>query len=169
MRAPAVVAVAVLVGLVAGCATSTDPSTASTPAPSATPAVTGAPALEAVEDQVQDSPVLDVQPWELTAQDALDTAAAAVGVYLNPTSPTWWADLSGFLSPQALSVYETVDPAVVPAGEVTGAPVVTQEYDGVLATVRVPTSIGDLDVLLTRATTQTGGWDVEQIVPVDAP
>lgn len=169
MRAPAAATVAILVGLLGGCATSADPSQAPTPATTATAAATEVPTPAVVEDQVQDSPVLDVQPWEQTAQDALDTAAAAVGVYLNPTSPTWWADLSGFLSPQALSVYQSVDPAVVPTGDVTGAPVVTQEHDGVLATVRVPTSIGDLDVLLTRATTQTGGWDVEQIVPVDTP
>jgi hypothetical protein len=167
MRTPAAsAAVAILVGLVSGCTTSAAPSPAAAPTPT-TAATDAQPPV--VEDQVQDYPELDAQPWEETSQDALDTAAAAVRVYLNPASPTWMTDLSAFLSPSALSVYGTVDPAVVPTGEVTGTPTVTQEQAGVLVTVRVPTSIGDLDVLMTRGTVESGGWDVEEITPVDSP
>lgn len=166
MRLAAVAGAVGLVGVLAGCATTdAPPVTAST-----TPAVTAPASVDgpSVEDQVQDSPALDVQPWEQTAQDALDTAVDVVSIYLDPASPTWWPDLAGYLSPQAMTVYETVDPVVVPAGQVTGEPTVTAEHDGTLVTVRVPTTIGDLDVLLTRGTTPDGGWEVEQIVPVSA-
>ncbi|MCL3863023.1 hypothetical protein [Actinotalea sp. K2] len=122
---------------------------------------------DAIEEVLEEYPELDVQPWAVAGGDALDTAAAVVAVYLDPASATWWADLSALLSPQAVTVYSLVDPAVIPAGQVTGDPVVLQTAgDGMLATVRVPTSIGDLDVLLTRATAQAGGgWEAEQINP----
>jgi hypothetical protein len=166
MRLAAVAGAAILIGVLAGCATTAPPQAGTaSPTPVTTPASVDG---QSVEDQVQDSPALDVQPWEQTAQDALDTAVDVVSIYLNPASPTWWSDLAGHLSPQALTVYEAVDPVVVPAGQVTGEPTVTSEHDGTLVTVRVPTSVGDLDVLLTRGTTQDGGWEVEQIVPVSA-
>lgn len=163
-------AVAVVLGvMLSSCATTPEPGPAGTSASTPPVAAPASPSNQGVEDQVQDPPDLDVQPWEQTGQDALETAVDVVSIYLNPASPTWWTDLAGHLSPQALTVYEAVDPVVVPAGQVTGEPAVISEHEGSLVTVRVPTSIGDLDVLLTRATTQDGGWDVEQIVPVDAP
>ena len=171
-----------LAAALSGCATAqepaapappgTDPTATTAPTPETMPTAVPAesPAVSDDEHEVEEYPELDVQPWEETAGDALATAASAVAVYLDPASLTWWTDLTALLSPDAERVYATVDPTVIPAGEVIGDPVTVQtDAGGLLATVRVPTSVGDIDVLLTRATADVGGWEVEQINPAPAP
>ena len=110
----------------------------------------------------------DVAPtWDASARSAAVTSAQAVVAAfarhdLDPTS--WWAGLSPLLSAQAQLDYSGVDPASVPAHEVTGVGQIVEATSAAVARVTVPTDAGTYTVILSR-TGEARPWLAEQIRP----
>jgi len=100
-------------------------------------------------------------------RDAQAAAAAAMQAFARHDLPTplWWAVLAPLLSPAAVQAYQGVDPAKVPAHQVTGGAYPTGDTGTpYLARVAVPTDAGDYVVLLSRAG-QGQRWLVERLTP----
>ncbi len=100
-------------------------------------------------------------------QDAQAAAAAAMQAFARHDLPTpsWWAGLAPLLSPTAVQAYQGVDPASVPAHQVTGVAYLTGDAGTpYLARVAVPSDAGDYVVLLSRAG-QGQRWLVERLTP----
>lgn len=76
----------------------------------------------------------------------------------------WWDPVRSFMTAQAATDYEGIDPAQVPFSRVTGSPAViaTDAPTALLTAVLVPTDAGDYIVELT-STEQ--GLKVSRVVP----
>jgi hypothetical protein len=102
-------------------------------------------------------------------ESAIAQATAAVTAFARPDldPEAWWDGLAPLLSPAALEAYAGTDPAEVPASAVTGAAWSGESPSSYLATVFVPTDVGEYAVLLVR---EGGGtpWLVERISQVQA-
>lgn len=154
----------------AGTAVITPPSSgsvpaSSTPSSSSTPSAMPTPAID-YDTGARITP--DVAPtWDASARSAAVTSAQAVMSAftrhdLDPTS--WWAGLSPLLSAQAQLDYSGVDPAAVPAHEVTGVGQIVEDTSAAVARVTVPTDAGTYTVILSR-TGEARPWLAEQIRP----
>ncbi|WP_380169777.1 hypothetical protein [Jannaschia sp. R86511] len=75
----------------------------------------------------------------------------------------WWAGLAGFLSPDATTIYDNVDPANVPTDPPTGPGELDPASTQFLATVTVPTDAGPWTVTLLRL--DTDRWLVDRATP----
>lgn len=84
-------------------------------------------------------------------QKAMDTATDSLRAYYaaDKDPDEWFEDLRPFLSREAQTAYETVDPANIPPHEVTGDPSVVRHSGGGAITIAVPTTDGDVHVDLT--------------------
>ncbi len=166
------VAAAALTGCssAAGTAVITPPSSGSVPASpaSSSSAAPSAMPTAAIDYDTGARITLDVAPtWDASGRSAAVTSAQAVVAAftrhdLDPTS--WWAGLSPLLSAQAQLDYSGVNPASVPAHEVTGVGQIIDDSSAAVARVTVPTDAGTYTVILSR----TGGtrpWLAEQIQP----
>ena len=149
-----------------------DPPPATAPAPAVDGSALGPEALPHDEDLVEEDhdhlPELPASPtWDQGSRDAaVSTATAAMTAFARPdlSAQTWWAQLSPLLSGEAATAYQGVDPANIPAEEVTEPARLEQETSAYLATVTVPTDVGDYTVLLARSG-QGQPWLVERLVP----
>ena len=86
------------------------------------------------------------------AAEAGDRAVAFLRAFARPDLPAedWHAGLTGFMTPEAAELFAYVDPANVPATQVTGTPAVSPGGSVYLAVVQVPTDAGTYRVTLTR-------------------
>lgn len=147
--------------LTAGCADDRPPAgTGSTPAPPAVASPTGPNDAEAALP-----PALPV-PTDDAAAAAMNVATAAMGAFARPgvDAGTWFAELAPLLTPAAQAAYTGTDPSRVPAAAVTGPPRAGDSPSAYLATVTVPTDVGDYTVLLVREGAGTP-WLVERLTP----
>lgn len=77
---------------------------------------------------------------------------------------SWWAALEPLLSSEAQADYVYVEPASIPAREVTAEPSAREDTSAYIARVTVPTDIGDYTVLLSRQDANAP-WLAERITP----
>lgn len=79
----------------------------------------------------------------------------------------WWAALSPYLDPVALSDYAYTDPRLVPPTQVTGDGVVSAAPSSTQITVLVPTDAGQYRVELFRQASEAGAgpWLVNSMTP----
>ncbi|MDA8438489.1 MAG: hypothetical protein M0Z51_06465 [Propionibacterium sp.] len=137
----------------------------SAPSASSTPSAMPTPAID-YDTGARTTP--DVAPtWDASARSTAATSAQAVVAAfarhdLDPTS--WWAGLSPLLSARAQLDYSGVDPAAVPAHEVTGVGQIIDDSSAAVAKVTVPTDAGTYTVILSR-TGEASPWLAEQIQP----
>ena len=113
-------------------------------------------------------------PGELTADDASAEAAraaatAGMAAFARPDLPydQWWAGLEPLLSSQAAQAYRPVDPAQIPATEVTGEANLPAWDTPRVARVGVPTDAGVYLVIVSRSEADPS-WRVERLSPPEA-
>lgn len=102
------------------------------------------------------------------------TAAAAAGeavmrAFARPDldHDSWWAQVEPLLSSEAQMDYAYVDPANIPASQVTADPLLVEDSSPYIAHVQVPTDVGTYTVLLSRKDADTA-WLAERITPPEA-
>lgn len=142
----------------------------SPPAPATSAAVPAPPGAE--PDGTTVAPAATAaprnKPEAATFKAAASTATAFMKAFARPggavDEAAWWNAVRSFMTDQAATDYEGVDPAQVPFSRVTGAPAVipTDAPAALLTAVRVPTDAGDYVVELT-STEQ--GLKVSRVVP----
>jgi hypothetical protein len=157
----------VLTGCASGAAP-VEPTLAPTPSSSAftLPTTTAGDHGSDEEDQPTQVPL---PVWdEVSRQDALRTAEAALSAFARPdlAQADWWEGFALFLSPTAAAGYVATDPANIPVSAVSGPGRLLEEASPFLARVQFDTDAGAHVVLLSR-TDQSSPWVVEQISPVD--
>lgn len=183
--AAALVAAALMLG---GCGSSATPSGAGpaepVPSPASsttttdTPAVDSSPAASAdpgaaglVDDDTGEVITPRAVPEWDSASRAAATAAAedVMRAFARPDldAGSWWGQLEPLLSSEAQINYAYVDPANIPAREVTADPSVTEDSSAYVARVQVPTDVGDYTVLLSRRDANAP-WLAERITPPEA-
>ncbi len=138
--------------------------------PSTTPSAAPAPSGLVDEDTGEVITPRAVPQWDTQSR----AAAAAAGeevmrAFARPDldHESWWAALEPLLSSEAQVDYAYVEPANIPAREVTAEPSVREDTSAYIAHVTVPTDIGEYTVLLSR---QDGNapWLAERITPPEA-
>lgn len=148
------------------------PSTAPQPPAdaSATPSAAAAPSGLVDEDTGEVITPQAVPQWDTESR----AAAAAAGeevmrAFARPDldHESWWAALEPLLSSEAQADYAYVEPANIPAREVTAEPSVREDPSAYIVHVTVPTDIGDYTVLLTRQDANAP-WLAERITPPEA-
>ena len=106
--------------------------------------------------------------WDQASKDAaVDTAQKAMTDFARPTvaEKQWANDLARWLTPQATADYSAVDPANVPATQVTGPATLTvDETNGYGVMAAVPTDAGTYTVQLLR-TGPESPWKVNRLTP----
>ena len=172
-RAAVLAACAALVLAPTACAAD-DPSPVRTQAdPFATSSVEedGHAHLEEGLEPLPPSPTWDAA----AAADSARVAASAMNAFARPDldAATWWQQLRPWLTEAAASAYQDTDPVNVPARAVVGEPVPGNAGTAAgadspyLATVAVPTDVGDYTVLLSRAG-DGATWLVERLTPPES-
>lgn len=181
MRRPAIGGCAVIAALVlAGCA---GPDQGSAPTPeteTASPAAsTNAPATPELdrytpppsglidEDSGETVEPREVPSWdEVSRRKVVETAETALRAFATPDASydQWWSELEPLLAPQAAEDYAYVDPATVPASEVTGAGELVDDSSTYVGHVEVPTDAGRYTLILNRRDASTS-WLVSRITP----
>lgn len=171
------VLLAALVAVLAAC--SADPA-GSRPGDAAVP--TSSAALPGhAEGSTLPTPLPQPTDDLASQESAVTQATAAVTAFARPDldPETWWDGLAPLLSPAALEAYAGTDPAEVPARAVTGPAWPGESPSSYLATVFVPTDVGEYAVLLVRegggtpwlveriSQVQTGSADGDQILPAE--
>ena len=142
-------AVVIVVGLVAGCGTGRTGTSANGPSPTAEASVLAAPSglpSNVVEEPGHDDhgPEVPVPP----VAQARPVAAAFAAAWARPDLPAdrWRAGVASLCEPGFAAALRTVDPAMLPARVVTGAPVPVQEPADGPAVYTVATDGGVLTV-----------------------
>ncbi|MEE6289291.1 hypothetical protein V2J52_16680 [Georgenia sp. MJ173] len=111
-----------------------------------------------------------VPEWD---QDSRASAAAAgeavMRAFARPDldHDSWWAEIEPLLSSEAQSDYAYVDPANIPASQITAEPTVVEDSSPYIAHVKVPTDVGTYTVLLSRQD-DNAPWLAERITPPEA-
>lgn len=167
-------AIAVVIALTA-CTGSPEPEP-STPAP--TPSASG-PTLpdldgltpaptDAIDTETGERITPNVVPtWDAASRAAaVDAAAKAMTAFARPDLDydTWWTSVEPLLTQQAAQDYAYVDPANVPARQVTGSAQLVDETSAYIAGVEVPTDVGVYTVMLSRAD-EASPWLVVRFTP----
>jgi hypothetical protein len=169
----ALVVAAGIAAVLAGCSGSAigaQPSApTSTPTPSAPAGSQNSPSPSASLDYDSGQPIPpDVAAtWDPAARSAaVACAQGVVAAFARPNldATTWWAGLSPLLSARAQLDYSGVDPAAVPAHEVTGAGSLVDDTSASVARVEVPTDAGTYTVVVSRID-GAHPWLAEQIRP----
>ncbi len=110
-----------------------------------------------------------VPEWDEESRRGVVAAAeAAMRAFARPEADyrTWWAQLEPLLTPQAAQDYAYVDPANVPAREVTGPGELAWDTSAYVGRVEVPTDAGTYTLLLIRQDADSP-WLVARITPSD--
>lgn len=157
--------------VVGGCSTAPavidpggTPDTPVLPSPSAPTSTPQASGLGYEEDMPSagPSPTWDAAARSEAVQHARTTMAAFARAELSEEQ--WWSDLAPLLTLSAQDAYSAVDPANVPARQVTGDAVLTDDSSAWLARLDVPTDVGTYELLLARDGA-TAPWRTEAITP----
>ncbi len=117
----------------------------------------------------EQNPAEEAPTWDAAAEEAAaDRAVAFMRAFARPELPAeqWHAGIAGLMSPGGAELFAYVDPANVPASEVTGEVEVLDPSSGSLAEVHVATDAGTYLVTLTRIN-QADPWLVEYADPVE--
>lgn len=175
-RLPLALAVVSATLVITGCSSSTAASTSATPsqteqqtesAPSPDEEGADAPA-GLVDDDTGETITPQVVPeWNDESRASVIAAAeSATHAFARPdlAYEDWWAGLQPLLTQQASSDYAYVDPANIPASEVTGSGTIVDESSAYVGTVEVPTDVGDYLVILNRKSAEAE-WMVSRITP----
>lgn len=136
----------------------TETTTSRTPAPAKDNVTEPSPSATSLPDVADDAAL----------EEAVVVAEAAMGEFVNHDREydAWWAALSPYLDPVALSDYAYTDPRMVPASQVSGSGLVSASQSGTQVTVLVPTDGGQYRVDLFR---QAAGaaWLVNSMTPAE--
>ena len=111
-----------------------------------------------------------VPEWDEDSRAAAVAAGEAVmRAFARPdlAHDSWWAQVEPLLSSEAQMDYAYVDPANIPASQVTGGPSLAEDTSPYIAHVQVPTDVGTYTVLLSRKDA-TAAWLAERITPPEA-
>lgn len=148
--------------VLAGCTSQNEPTPSASPTASPTGIVmpdldqfTTAPSGTALDEEGGATTVdpKPAPPWDADQRAAAIAAAEkALTAFARPDlSPTdWWAALSPLLTSQAQQDYQYVDPANIPAHQVTGAGQIVDESSRYAVYVDVPSDAGMYTIVLTR-------------------
>ena len=151
------VTAAAVAALLAGCS-----------APEAPPVVSSATLPTGPNDVEADLPPAAPSPTDDAASQAAAEAAATatmtsfIQVQLGATQ--WLDELSEHLTAAAREAYVGTDPLEVPARQLTGPARYAGSTSAYLATVTVPTDVGDYQLLLVREG-QGAPWLAETLTP----
>ena len=129
-----------------------------------TPAPTGYPDADSGET-ITPQPV---PTWDAASEaSALTAAEAVMTAYARPdlSFDDWWADVQPLLDDQATRDYAYMDPARIPANQITGPAVLTDTTSAYVAFVDVPTNIGTYRVILSRTDAASPWLTSRFIVP----
>jgi len=164
-------ALAALYGL-AGCAQDTagpnPATTASTPGTPDLAQFTPPPGGLVDEDTGETVEPQPAPEWDGASRAAAVKAADNVlRTFARPAldHKTWWGGLEPLLTPQAAADYSYVDPANIPALEVTGPGLIIIDTSPYAATVEIPTTSARYHVVLIRAGAEAP-WLASRIAPV---
>lgn len=154
--------------------TTTAPAPAWSPSTTAGPAATPdlsefSPAPRGVieEDTGETTGPRAVPTWDQPSRTAAaDAATTAMTAFARPSLDyaTWWGELEPLLSADAAQDYAYVDPANIPATQVTGPATLADETSAYVARVIVPTDVGDYVVVLSRSD-GAAAWLVTRLTP----
>lgn len=152
-----------------------EPTTTAAPSPDASPSL---PDLESFtppppglvdEDSDETVEPAPVPEWDEASRAAvIDAAEAAMTAFARPELDyeTWWSELEPLLTPQAAENYAYVDPANIPARQVTGEAFLVNDTSAYVATVEVPTDAGRYHLVLNRKDA-AAPWLVTRLTPVE--
>lgn len=162
--------------VLAGC---TGPGQPTATSPTASAATSAAPA--AGQFMTPPSGVIDEDTGEIVGVDpvpewdeesrssVVDAAETAMRAFAQPdlSYDDWWVWVEPLLTQQAAQDYAHVDPANIPAHEVTGGGVIVEDTSAYVATVEVPTDVGAYRVLLIRQDADAP-WLVSRLTPPES-
>lgn len=152
-------------------APTTRPTASSTPNPLEpsrfTPAPSGVPLdTDSGGGTVEPEPV---PTWDAQQRSAAIAAAEnALTSFVRPdlSSTDWWNALSPLLTTQAQQDYRSVDPANIPARQLTGPGTIVDDRSAYVVSVNIPTDAGTYGVLLTRLD-GAAPWLASRFTPPD--
>ncbi len=155
------------------CTSPAEPAT-STPAPTSTSSArpeadepSPAP-TDAIDIDTGETIAPEVVPtWDAASRStAVDAATAAMTAFARPDLDydTWWAALAPLLTQKAAQDYTYVDPANIPARQVTAGAQLVDDTSAYVAVVSVPTDAGTYSLTLAR-TDGAAPWLVTRISP----
>jgi len=168
---PSLVLTFLLVAATGGCASAEHPGSSSASLSTNSDADQAPLSMGSGPDDADESAPPPPGP---ASQDAASTAAAVavalqtMTAFARPTvdAGTWFVELEPLLTPAARTAFYGTDPDEVPAHAVTGPGRPETTPSAYLATVTVPTDVGDYRLLLSRED-GAAGWLVETITPPD--
>jgi hypothetical protein len=111
-----------------------------------------------------------VPQWDLDSRASAAAAGEAVmRAFARPDRhhDSWWAEIEPLLSSEAQIDYAYVDPANIPASQITAEPTLAEDSSPYIAHVQVPTDVGTYTVLLSRQNANAP-WLAERITPPEA-
>lgn len=156
--------------LVSAC--SSDPEAAPTSASPSTSAESSTPAVPPTagainEDTGEEVTTAPVPVWDdASRESAVSSAEEVVRAFAQPELDfeQWWAQVQPLLDQKASRDYSYMDPAVIPASEVTGEGKLLDEDSAYVARVEVPTDVGVYTVIMSR-TDAVAPWLTSRITP----
>ncbi len=101
----------------------------------------------------------DVRVAAPPASQASVIATRFARAWARPDTPpaVWWAEIAPLCEPTFAGTLQTVDPAMIPATTVTGAPTATTPSSSTLRVFLIPTDAGTLTVTVVAT---AGAWMV---------
>lgn len=134
----------------------------------ASPTSTVPPTAGAInEDTGEAVTTAPVPVWDETSRgSAVSSAEEVVRAFAQPELDfdQWWAQIQPLLDQKASRDYSYMDPAVIPATEVTGEGKLLDEDSVYVARVEVPTDAGTYTVIMSR-TDAVAPWLTSRITP----
>lgn len=159
-----------------GCSGQNDPAPTASPTPSESGVTmpdldqfTTAPSGTELDEEGGKTTVepMPAPPWDADQRAAaIATAVAALTAFARPdlSSTDWWAAVAPLLTSQAQQDYQYVDPASIPAHQVTGAGTIVDESSRYAVSVSVPSDAGTYTIVLTRQNGEAP-WRVARFTP----
>lgn len=175
MRATVTVGVALILGVsLTSCATQAEePAPASTEEPSVTWPDTSQftpPQSGAINDDTEEPITVQTVPqWDTNSRTtAIEASEVVMMTFAQPDLDydTWWAAMEPLMTLDAARNYVYVDPANIPARQVTGPGTIIEDSSTYVATVEVPTDAGRYHVLLIRKDADAP-WLVSRLTPIE--
>lgn len=148
--------------VLAGCTSQSEPIPSASPTPSSTGTTmpdldqfTTAPSGTVLDEEGGATTVdpKPAPPWDAEQRAAAIAAAEkALTTFARPdlSSTEWWAALSPLLTSQAQQDYQYVDPANIPARQVTGSGQIVDDSSQYVVFIDVPSDAGIYTIVLTR-------------------
>lgn len=168
-----VVVTACLATVLTACSSTPEPPPSSPAASTPVTVPTGlTPAPSTVPEQHDDGSTGTPLPGSTLVLDAAAKASAiergktVMTLFARRTvsSTQWHADLAPYLTPQAATAYQYVDPANVPPTKITGPVTLTPASTPLVARVSVPTDAGVYLVIMSRSD-ESPTWLADRIMP----